>query len=173
MGNLFRGACHPFRCGLYAVFTSVFNSLVVYYILSKINKPVLVQSCIFDRHTGELSIQQYNLFDRHQKTVKIPLNKIVDIQVRHYPILMAGDFSAISLMTKQSSKPVYLFQQVSSQKTSTFTMTSLLDEVVTIRKFLNLPSEPPYLIVKRPKWYQILFATPIPDELIRSIDRSK
>jgi hypothetical protein len=157
--------------GFGGIFTSLFNSLVV-YILCRINEPVLVQSCIFDRHAGELSIQQYNLLDRHQKTITIPLNSIVDIQVRNYPILMLDGFSAISLMTNQSSKPVYLFQKVSSREGSTSTMGSLLEEVVTIRKFLNLPSEPPYMIVKRPCWYQILFATPISNELIRSIDQN-
>ncbi len=158
-------------CGSVAIFTSLANSLVV-YVLCKINKPVLVQSCIFDRHAGELLIQQYNLFDRYRKTITIPLNSIVDIQVRNYPILMLDGFSAISLMTKQSSKPVYLFQRVSSRTVSISTMRSLLEEVVTIRKFLNLPSEPPYMIVKRPPWYQILFATPISNELIRSIEQN-
>jgi hypothetical protein len=52
-------------------------------------------------------------------------------------------------------------------------MRSLLEEVVTIRKFLNLPSEPPYMIVKRPPWYRILFATPISNELIRWQSLSK
>jgi hypothetical protein len=161
----------PIVCGLVAVFVSLFNSLVV-HILFKINKPVLVQSCTFDRHAGELSIQQYHLFDQHRKTIIIPLNTIVDIQVRHYPIPMSNDFSAISLITKQSSKPVYLFQKLSPKEISTFAMKSLLKEVAIIRKFLNLPSEPPYMIVKRPKWYKILFATPIPDELIRSINQN-
>lgn len=157
--------------GFGGIFTSLFNSLVI-YILCRINEPVLVQSCVFDRHAGELSIQQYNLFDRHQKIITIPLNTIVDIQVRNYPILMLDGFSAISLMTNQSSKPLYLFQKVSFREISTSTMGSLLEEVITIRKFLNLPSEPPYMIVKRPRWYQILFATPISNELIRSIDQN-
>ncbi len=157
--------------GFGGIFTSVFNSLVV-HALFRINKPVLVQSCIFDRHAGELSIQQYNLFDRHQKTIRIPLNSIVDIQVRNHPIPMADDLYAISLMTNQSSKPVYLFQKVLSREISTATMRLLLEEVITIRKFLNLPSEPSYMIVKRPNWYKILFAAPISDELIRSIDQN-
>jgi hypothetical protein len=160
----------PIVCGFVAVFASLVNPLVV-YILFKIEQPVLVRSCIFDRHAGELSIQQYNLFDRHRRTTTIPLNKIVDIQVRQ-PLPMSDDFSAISLMTKQSSKPVYLFQKVSQQEISTFAMKSLLEEVAIIRKFLNLPSEPPYTIVKRPKWYKILFATPIPNDLVRSIDQN-
>ena len=157
--------------GFGGIFTSLFNSLVV-YILCRINEPVLVQSCAFDRHTGELSIQQYNLFDRHQKTIQIPLNNIVDIQLRNHPILMGYDFSAISLMTNKSSKPIYLFQKVASREISTSTMQSLIEEVVAIRKFLNLPSEPPYMMVKRPPWYQIIFATPISNELIRSIDQN-
>ena len=161
----------PILCGSYAVFVSVFNSSVV-YALFKINKPVLVQSCIFDRHAGELSIQQYNLFDRHLKTVRIPLNTIVDTQVRHHPILLVDSFSAISLMTNQSSKPVYLFQKVSHKEVSISTMRSLLEEVVTIRNFLNLSSEPPYMTVNRPLWHQILFTTPISDELIRLIDQN-
>lgn len=161
----------PIVCGLYAVFVSVANSLVA-HILCRINKPVLVQSCIFDRHAGELSIQQYNLFDRHQKTITIPLNSIVDIQVRNYPIPTVEGFSAISLMTKQSSKPVYLFQKISSREISTFTMVSILEDVVKIRKFLNLPSEPPYTIVNCPYWHQILSMNPISNELIRSIDQN-
>jgi hypothetical protein len=157
--------------GFCGIFISLFNSSIV-YILLKINKPVLVQSCIFDRHAGELSIQQYNLFDQYQKTIRIPLNSIVDIQVRNHPIPMADDLYAISLMTNKSSKPVYLFQKVSSREISTATMRSLLEEVITIRKFLNLPSEPSYMIVKQPNWYKILFAAPIPEELIRSIDQN-
>jgi hypothetical protein len=157
--------------GLCGIFISLYNSLGV-YIICRVNEPVLVQSCAFDLHAGELSIQQYNLFDRHQRTIRIPLNTIIDIQVRNYPILMLDGFSAISLMTKKSSKPVYLFQNVSSREISTSTMRSLLEEVITIRKFLHLPSEPPYMIVKHPRWYQILFATPISNELIRSIDQN-
>jgi hypothetical protein len=156
-------------CGLYAIFVSVFNSLLV-YILVKIKKPVLIQSCIFDRHTGELSIHQYNLFDRHQKIITIPLHKIVDIQVRH-PLPLTDVFSAISLITKQSSKPIYLFQNVSHNRISISIMKSLLEEVAIIRKFLNLPTEPPYMMVKRPKWYR-LSAAPVFDEFIRSIDET-
>jgi hypothetical protein len=159
----------PIVCGLVAVFVSLVNSLVV-HILFKINKPVLVQSCTFDRHAGKLSIHQYNLFDRHRKTITIPLNTIVDIQVRH-PLPLSDGFSAISLMTNQSSKPIYLFQNVSPKEISTFAMKSLLEEVAIIRKFLNLPIEPPYMIVKRPKWYE-LSSAPIFDEFIRSIDET-
>jgi hypothetical protein len=153
-------------CGFVAILASIYNSLVV-YVLFKINKPVLVQSCIFDRHAGELSIQQYSLFDRHHKIITIPLHKIVDIQVRH-PLPLTDNFSAISLMTKQSSKPIYLFQNISHNKISISTMKSLLEEVAIIRKFLNLPIEPPYMMVKRPKWYR-LSAAPVFDEFIRSI----
>jgi hypothetical protein len=156
--------------GFYGIFISLFNSSTV-YILLKINKPVLVQSCIFDLHAGELSIQQYNLFDRHQKTIKISLNTIVDIQVRH-PLSLSDGFSAISLTTKQSSKPIYLFQKVSPKEVSTFAMKSLLEEVAIIRKFLSLPSEPPYMIVKCPDWYQVLSGTWVSNELIRSIDQN-
>jgi hypothetical protein len=152
-----------------AAFVSIYNSLVV-YILCRIKKPVLVQSCIFDLHAGKLSIHQYNLFDRHRKTITIPLNTIVDIQVRH-PLPLSDGFSAISLMTNQSSKPIYLFQNVSPKEISTFAMKSLLEEVAIIRKFLNLPIEPPYMIVKRPKWYE-LSSAPIFDEFIRSIDET-
>jgi hypothetical protein len=156
-------------CGFFAAFVSIYNSSVI-YMLCRIKKPVLVQSCIFDRHAGELSIQQYNLFDRHQKIITIPLNKIVDIQVRQ-PLPLADGFSAISLITKQSSKPIYLFQNVSHNRISISTMQSLLEEVAIIRKFLNLPIEPPYMIVKRPKWYE-LSADPVFDEFIRSIDQN-
>jgi hypothetical protein len=159
----------PIVCGLVAIFVSLFNSLVV-HIIFKINKPVLVRSCTFDRHAGVLSIQQYNLFDRHRRTITIPLNKIVDIQVRQ-PLPLSDDFYAISLMTNQSSKPIYLFQNVSPKEISTFAMKSLLEEVAIIRKFLNLSSEPPYMIVKRPKWYE-LSADPVFDEFIRSIDQN-
>lgn len=136
------------------IFISVFNSFVL-YILCKLDKPVLVQSCSFDRQAGELSIQQYNLVDRHQKTITIPLNTIVDIQVRH-SYLAISNFFAISLMTNQSSKPIYLFQNVSQNKISTFTMKSLLEEVAIIQRFLNLPIEPPYMMVKPFKWYEKL-----------------
>jgi hypothetical protein len=152
-----------------AAFVSIYNSLVIHS-LCRIKKLVLVQSCIFDRHAGELSIQQYNLFDRHQKIITIPLHKIVDIQVRQ-PLPLSDDFSAISLITKQSSKPIYLFQNVSHNRISTSTMQSLLLQVAIIRKFLNLPIEPPYMIVKRPKWYE-LSADPVFDEFIRSIDQN-
>lgn len=157
--------------GFSGIFASLLNSLVV-YILCRIIKLVLVQSCVFNRHAGELSIRQYNLSDRHHEKIIVPLNIIVDIQVRNYPMLMAGDFSAISLMTKQSSKPIYLFQKVSHKEISKSTMKLLLDEVVIIRKFLNLPSEPPYMIVKRPPWYQISSGIPISNEMIRSIDQN-
>ncbi len=156
-------------CGSVAVFASLYNSLVV-HTLFRINKPVLAQSCIFDHNTGELSIRQSNLFDRHRKTITIPLNKIVDIQVRQ-PLPLSDGFSAISLITKQSSKPIYLFQKVSPKEVSTFAMKSLLEEVAIIRKFLNLPIEPPYMILKRPKWYR-LSAAPVFDEFIRSIDET-
>jgi hypothetical protein len=156
-------------CGFFAAFVSIYNSSVI-YMLCRIKKPVLVQSCIFDRHAGELSIQQYNLFDRHQKIITIPLNKIVDIQVRQ-PLPLTDSFSAISLITKQSSKPIYLFQNVSHNRISTSTMQSLLEEVAIIRKFLNLQIEPPYMIVKRPKWYE-LSSAPVFDEFIRSIDET-
>jgi hypothetical protein len=159
----------PIVCGFVAIFASVVSSLAA-YMLCRINKPVLVQSCIFDRHAGELSIHQYNLFNRHRKTITIPLNKIVDIQVRH-PLPLSDDFSAISLITKQSSKPIYLFQKVSPKEVSIFAMKSLLEEVAIIRKFLNLPIEPPYMMVKRPKWYR-LSAAPVFDEFIRSIDET-
>ena len=159
----------PIVCGFVAISTSVANSSVI-YMLRKMQKPVLIQSCIFDRHAGELSIQQYNLFDRHQKIITIPLNKIVDIQVRQ-PLPLSDGFSAISLITNQSSKPIYLFQKVSQKEVSTFAMKSLLKEVAVIRKFLNLPIEPPYMIVKRPKWYE-LSADPVFDEFIRSIDQN-
>jgi hypothetical protein len=152
-----------------AAFVSIYNSLVV-YILCRIKKPVLVQSCIFDLHAGELSIHQYNLFDRHQKIITIPLHKIVDIQVRQ-PLPLTDHFSAISLMTKQSSKPIYLFQNISHNRISISIMKSLLEEVAIIRKFLNLPIEPPYMIVKRPKWYE-LSSAPVFDEFIRSIDET-
>jgi hypothetical protein len=159
----------PIVCGLCGAFVSAYNLLIA-HILFNIKKPVLIQSCIFDLHTGELSIQQYNLFDRHQKIITIPLNKIVDIQVRQ-PLPLSDGFSAISLMTKQSSKPIYLFQNVSHNRISTFAMKSLLKEVAIIREFLDLPIEPPYMIVKRPKWYE-LSADPVSDEFIRSIDQN-
>ena len=92
----------PIVCGLVAIFTSVVNSLAVHFLL-KIKKLVLVQSCIFDRDAGELLIQQYNLFARHLNTIKIPLNKIVDIQVRHYPVPIIDNFSAISLKIGRAS----------------------------------------------------------------------
>jgi hypothetical protein len=159
----------PIACGFCGAFVSAYNLLIA-HLLFNIKKPVLIQSCIFDRHAGELSIQQYNLFDRHQKTITIPLHKIVDVQVR-YPFALTDNFSAISLITKQSSKPIYLFQNVSHNRISTFAMKSLLEEVAIIRKFLNLPIEPPYMIVKRPKWYE-LSADPVFDEFIRSIDQN-
>ena len=159
----------PIVCGFCGAFVSAYNLLIA-HILFNIKKPVLIQSCIFDHHVGELSIQQYNLFDQYQKTITIPLHKIVDVQVRH-PFALTDNFSAISLITKQSSKPIYLFQNVSHNRISTFAMKSLLEEVAIIRKFLNLPIEPPYMIVKRPKWYE-LSADPVFDEFVRSIDQN-
>jgi hypothetical protein len=159
----------PIVCGLCGAFVSAYNLLIA-HILFNIKKPVLIQSCIFDLQAGELSIHQYNLFDRHQKIITIPLHKIVDIQVRQ-PLPLTDGFSAISLITKQSSKPIYLFQNISHNRISISIMKSLLEEVAIIRKFLNLPIEPSYMMVKRPNWYR-LSAAPVFDEFIRSIDET-
>jgi hypothetical protein len=151
-----------------AVFGLVYASLSI-YILRNIKTPILVQSCIFDRSLGKLSIQQYNLFDRQIKTIEVPLSVIVDVQVRNYPVQLADDFLSISLMTRQSSKPVYIFQRSLPKQIPSPIMKSLLKEVEIIRAFLHLPSEPPYLITDRLKWYEVIFTASTSTEWLQSI----
>jgi hypothetical protein len=157
--------------GLCGVITSGLNPLSI-YILLNLKKPTLVQSCTFDRSSGKLSIQQYNLFDRYAKTIEVPLSIIVDIQVRNYPVQLADDFLSISLMTRQSSKPIYIFQRSIPKQIPLPIMKSLLREVEIIRDFLHLPSEPSYIITDRLKWYEVMFTSPVSNDRLRSIEQT-
>jgi hypothetical protein len=157
--------------GLCGVIASGFNPLLIYVLLN-LKKPTLVQSCTFDRSSGKLSIQQYNLFDRHAKTIEVPLSMIVDLQVRNYPVQLTDDFLSISLMTRQSSKPIYIFQRSIPKQIPLPVMKSLLREVETIRDFLHLPSEPSYIITDRLKWYEVIFAAPASIDRLRSIEQT-
>jgi hypothetical protein len=158
-------------CVLCAVFVSAFNSSII-YVLFKPEGIVLIQSCTFDRQSGYLSIQQYNLFDRHPRTIEIPLSTIVDIQVRNHSVQLADDFLSISLMTRQSSKPVYIFQRSLPKQIPSSIMKSLLAEVETLREFLYLPSEPPYKITDCLKWYELIFNFPPSIDRLKSIEQN-
>lgn len=157
--------------GVCAIFIAISNAVLL-YILLNLKKPTLVQSCTFDRSSGQLSIQQYNLFDRHPRTIEIYLSTIVDVQIRNYPVQLADDFLSISLMTRQSSKPVYIFQRSIPKQIPLPIMQSLLKEVEIIRDFLQLPSEPPYKIIDCLNWYELMFTAPAPTERLKSIDQN-
>ncbi len=152
---------------------AIANSSLI-YILLNLFKPILVQSCTFDRSLGELSIQQYNLFDRQLRIIKIPLNQIVDIQVRHYPGSLVDGYFNISLMTRLSSKPLYIYQKIYVRRVlSASTIQSLLNEVEIMRDFLSLSSESTYNTFIRLKWYEVLsVGLPIDYNRIRSIEQT-
>jgi hypothetical protein len=157
--------------GLFSAFLAAYNAILVYMLLN-LEKPILVQSCTFDRSYGQLSIQQYNLFSQYPKTIELPLDIIVDVQIRNHPVQLADDFLSISLMTRQSSRPVYIFQRSIPKQIPLSIMKSLLEEVEIIRDFLHLPSEPPYKIADRLKWYELIFAAPASNERLKSIEQT-
>ncbi len=157
--------------GFFATFITAYTAALIYIFLN-FKKPILVQSCTFDRNSGQLSIQQYNLFSQYPKTIELPLNIIVDVQARNYPVQLADDFLSISLMTRQSSRPVYIFQRSIPKQIPLPIMKSLLKEVAIIRDFLHLPSEPPYQLTERFKWYEFIFSAPAPTEQLKSIEQT-
>jgi hypothetical protein len=158
--------------GLFSAFLAAYNAILVYMLLN-LEKPILVKSCKFDRSSGQLSIQQYNLFSQYSKTIELPLNIIADVQVRNHPFQLADDFLSISLMTRQSSRPVYIFQRsIIPKQIPLSIMKSLLEEVEIIREFLHLPSEPLYKIADRLKWYELIFAAPASNERLKSIEQT-
>jgi hypothetical protein len=136
-------------------------SIFFFYLTWLLFNHHITDSCTFDRSSssssdlsfGDAYIQQRNIFNR-KRTIKIPLNKIVDIRVQYLSWLYLSNFD-ILLKTSLSANPIYiskLMQHVKptldlkSIEARQSIVSSLIRETESIREFLDLPPKPSYLV---------------------------
>jgi hypothetical protein len=136
-------------------------SIFFFYLTWLLFNHHITDSCTFDRtiapaselYFGELYIQQRNIFSR-KRTVKIPLDKIIDIRVRSFSWIYLGNFD-ILLYTTLSARPIYISKLAQNIKpivslesilTREGIVPSLIKEIELIREFLLLPPKPSYLV---------------------------
>jgi hypothetical protein len=136
-------------------------SIFFFYLAWLLFNHYITDSCTFDRtiapasepYFGELYIQQRNIFSR-KRTVKIPLDKIIDIRVRSFSWIYLGNFD-ILLYTTLSARPIYISKLVQNIKPIVSLesilaregiVPSLIKEIELIREFLLLPPKPSYLV---------------------------
>ena len=122
----------------------------------------ITDSCTFDRTSspssgldfGEVYIQQRNIFNR-KKTIKIPLDKVVDIRIQYLSWIYLSSFDLV-LNTSLSAKPIYIAKLMQNVKpiadfrsivqVKGAIIPSLIRELELINDFLNLGSKPSYLV---------------------------
>jgi hypothetical protein len=136
-------------------------SIFFFYLAWLLLNHRITDSCTFDRtsspssdlYFGEVYIQQRNIFNR-KRTIKIPLDKIVDIRTQYFSWLYLSYFD-ILLDTTLSARPIYiskLAQNIKPIVTLESTLVregiipSLIKEIESIREFLYLPPKPSYLV---------------------------
>jgi hypothetical protein len=115
----------------------------------------ITRSCTFERImpdsdrpcSGEVSIEQFNIFNRKKVIKIIPFNEVVDLQLQYGANTPSRDLQ-ILLITNQSVRPIVIdnfphnFSKTESQKT----LQLMAEEVDKIRAFINLPIKPSYLV---------------------------
>jgi hypothetical protein len=147
-------------------FISIISLLILFSIFSFylswfLSTHCITESCTFDR-TGSLSsdlcfgevyIQQRNILNR-KRTIRIPLDKIVDIRVQYLSWLYLSSFDIV-LNTSLSAKPIYISKLMQNVKPTLdlrsiearqAIVPSLIREIELIRKFLDLSPKPSYLV---------------------------
>jgi hypothetical protein len=145
---------------LICIFTAVYSAFNLYLARLLLSHHI-TDSCTFDRtasssdslYFGDVLIQQRNIFDR-KRTIKIPLHKILDIQVQRVSWLYLSGFDIV-LNTTLSAKPTYIskiaqnvkpFATLKSILAKGGIVPSLIKEIELIREFLYLPPKPSYLV---------------------------
>lgn len=132
----------------------VIASIFFYVSLSIFKNASLTTSCTFIRvasqsdrpYSGEVSIEQINIFNR-KKIFKISLDKIVDLRLLYGANTPSRSLNVL-LITNQWIRPIIIgsFSHSFSKGKSKKIIQSMSEEINRIRDFINLPSQPSYLV---------------------------
>ncbi len=158
--NIFNDRSELLEITLIVTFLTLF-SIFFFYLTGLLFNHRVTDSCTFDRtsspssdlYFGEVYIQQRNIFNR-KRTIKIPLDQIVDIRIQYFSWLYLSRFD-ILLDTTLSARPICISKLVQNIKPIVTLesilmlegiIPSLIEEIESIREFLYLPPKPSYLV---------------------------
>jgi hypothetical protein len=159
--NIFNDGSELLAITFFVVLLLTVFSIFFFYLTWLLFNHHITDSCTFDRtsspssdlYFGEVYIQQRNIFNR-KRTIKIPLDKIVDIRIQYFSWLYISCFDVL-LDTTLSARSIYISKLAQNVKLIVSlepilvregVIPSLIEEIESIREFLYLPLKPSYLV---------------------------